>query len=93
MARSCYNIQIGATDTAQTIAALSRVMARFGIPRQVVTDNRPLFVLKAFREFCKLIRILHFRNPPYHPKCSGQAERFIQSFKKTFKKTFKGLEE
>ena len=41
---------------------------------------------KEFSDFCRQQGILHSLTPRYHPQSSGQAERFIQSFKKAVKK-------
>ena len=44
---------------------------------------------KEFKDFCNQQGMLHSLTPPYHPKSNGQAERFIQSFKRAVRK---GLE-
>ena len=72
-----FKLQIGSAGTKQVISSLSQLFARFGIPKQLVTDNSPQFVVKEFSEFCRQQGILHSLTPPYHPQSNGQAERFI----------------
>lgn len=83
-------LPVGSTTTRQVMSVLSQMFARFGIPKQLVSDNGPQFTAKEFQDFCKHQGILHTLTPPYHPQSNGQAERFIQSFKKAVRK---GLEE
>ena len=73
----------------QVILSLKHLIASFGISKQIVTDNGPLFVAKEFKDFCNQQGIFHSLTPPYHPKSNGQAERFIQLFKRAVRK---GLE-
>ena len=84
--RSSVTIFIGSAGNKQVISSLSQLFARFGIPKQLATDNGPQFVAKEFSEFCRQQGILHSLTPPYHPQSNGQAERLIQSFKKAVKK-------
>ena len=75
-----------ATSASQTITQLRRIFARFGIPKQIVSDNGPQFVLSEFRTFCKKQGIRHTLVPPYHPQSNGQAERFVKTLKGAIKK-------
>jgi transposase InsO family protein len=74
-------MSIGSTTTSHTIGALRQMFSRFGIPKQLVTDNGPQFTSNEFNRFCKRQGIRHTLSPPYHPRTNGQAERFVQSFK------------
>ena len=65
----------GATSASQTITELRRIFARFGIPKQIMSDNRPQFVSSEFRTFSKKQGIRHILVPPYHPQSNGEAER------------------
>jgi transposase InsO family protein len=50
------------------------ILARFGIPQSVVTDNGPQFTDKKFREFlAELGTTQHFTSVE-HPQTNGQAE-------------------
>ena len=76
----------GATSASQTITQLRRIFARFGIPKQIVSDNGPHFVSSEFRTFCKKQGIRHTLVPPYHPQSNGQVERFVKTLKGAIKK-------
>jgi len=70
------------TDVAATISVLFNLFTQYGFPEQVVSDNRPLFQSKGYRDFLKLNGIQRVLVSPYHPAVNGQAERFLQTFKK-----------
>ena len=48
-------------------------------------DNGAQFVSEEFSRFVKENEIKHLRSAPYHPATNGQAERFIQTFKRAMK--------
>ncbi len=75
-----------ATSASQTITQLRRIFARFGNPKQIVSDNRPQFVSSEFRNFCKKQGIRHTLVPPYHLQSNGQAEHFVKTLKGAIKK-------
>jgi len=66
---------------AKTISLLRDWFARFGIPKEVVTDNGLQFTANEFEVFCAVNGIKHIRSTEYHPKTNGLAERFVQTFK------------
>lgn len=49
-------------------------IARFGLPRVMVTDNDPTFVSAPVKEFARLNGIRHMNSPPFHPASNGLAE-------------------
>lgn len=65
---------------------LSNIFARFGSPEQLVSDNGSNFTSEEFARFCKSNGIEHLRSSPHHPMSNGQAERFVDSFKRSLKK-------
>ena len=69
-----------------TINALRTIFARFGLPVQLVSDNGSQFTDKTFQEFCRSNGINHFRVAPHHPASNGEAERFVQTFKRAMYK-------
>ena len=61
-----------------------------GIPEQIVSDNGPQLTSKEFENYCQGQNIEHIFTPPYHPNSNGEAERFVQTFKKTLEKGTRG---
>uniref|UniRef100_T1HB46 Integrase catalytic domain-containing protein n=1 Tax=Rhodnius prolixus TaxID=13249 RepID=T1HB46_RHOPR len=44
----------GSIDSNATIQKIRETMARFGIPKVLVTDNGPQFTSQAFQDFCSI---------------------------------------
>ena len=70
------------TSANSTITVLREVFSRYGLPKQVVTDNGPQFIAGEFQSFMLQNGIRHIRSSPYHPSSNGAAERMVQSVKK-----------
>eukprot|EP00117_Sycon_ciliatum_P041979 scpid19977/ scgid1158/ Retrotransposable element Tf2 155 kDa protein type 1 len=75
-------IPMPSTTSLATIASLRTVFARYGCPDLIVSDNGPQFASAEFAEFLASNGIAHRRSAPYHPATNGQAERFVQTFKR-----------
>jgi len=56
-------------------------LARYGLPKQVVTDNGSLFTSESFQLFMKTNGILHIRTAVAKPSTNGLVERFNATFK------------
>ncbi|XP_018312945.1 uncharacterized protein K02A2.6-like [Mycetomoellerius zeteki] len=79
------------TITAQrTVEIMKDIFARFDIPETLVTDNGTQFISKTFQSFCLSHGIQHLRTPPFHPSSNGQAERFVDTFKRGIQKLTSG---
>ena len=65
------------------IGFLSRALAWFnslGVEcAQVMSDNGPAYISKAFAKACSVLKLKHIRTRPYTPRTNGKAERFIQT--------------
>ena len=70
------------TTSNQTIAVLRQLFAAHGLPQQLVSDNGPQFISEEFATFHKMNGIKHICCSPYHPSSNGQAEHFVQTFKR-----------
>ncbi|CAH8643202.1 unnamed protein product, partial [Schistosoma guineensis] len=79
-------LPIAPPSTTRTIKLLNRIFAQHGLPETIVTDNGSQFTSSQFREFCLQNSINHVRSPPYHPQSNGQAERFVDTFKRAMLK-------
>ena len=78
-------IKMRSITSANTIRALRSIFCRFGLPRQIVSDNGRQFVSSEFRSFLKDNGIRQITSAPYHPASNGLAERFVRTFKKSLK--------
>ena len=67
------------TLAAATIKELRQLFAAQGLPKQVVSDNRPQFTSSEFSLFIKSNGVKHIRCAPYHPSSNGAVEQFIQT--------------
>ena len=76
--------------SATTVQRLRTVLARFGVPESVVTDNGPQFIGMEFEQFCDRNGIRHIKVAPYHPASNGLAECAVQTFKQGFQKYTEG---
>ena len=50
------------------------VFVRYGVPRQIVTDQGVLFTSKLVRDLIEKYKIKHRKSTPYHPQANGQVE-------------------
>ncbi|XP_029142978.1 uncharacterized protein K02A2.6-like, partial [Protobothrops mucrosquamatus] len=75
------------TTTSSTVAKLNQLFSRFGAPETIVSDNGTQFTSAHFELFCKRNGINHVRSPPFHPQSNGQAERFVDTFKRALQKS------
>ena len=77
--------------TAQvTVKFLQTCFSRFGYPATIVSDNGTQFTSHLFRRFCESGGIEHLTTAPFHPQSNGQAERFVDTFKRAIHKINKG---
>lgn len=65
-------------QSAETVAEklVSEFVCRFGVPRQLHSDQGTNFESKVMSEVCKLLDIEKTRTTPLHPQSDGQVERF-----------------
>ena len=72
--------------SSETVRKLQEIFSRFGTPEILVSDNSTAFTSAEFSDFCKQNSIQHLRSPPFHPQSNGQAERFVNTFKRALLK-------
>ena len=63
---------------AETVAKIvvDEFVSRFGVPRQLHSDQGRNFVSKVFTEMCSLLGIDKTRTTPLHPQSDGMVERY-----------------
>lgn len=84
-------IDMGSSITSsQTIHALRQIFARFGLPREIATDNGTSLVSKEFEDFLKLNGITHRTSPVGHAASNGQAENGVKNIKNALKRALHG---
>ena len=69
------------TTSALTILVLRAMFARFGLPKQFVSDNGSQFMSDEFEQFLAGNGVSHIRSSPYHPSTNGATERLVQMVK------------
>ena len=73
-------------DAETTSEAVAEVFTRFGIPKEVLTDQGSNFTSELLGEVFKLLGISHLKTSPYHPQTDGLVERFNGTLKTMLRK-------
>jgi len=66
---------------------IHNIIARFGIPKAIVTDNGSQFISQEIKELCDRYGIQLHHSSPYYPQGNGQAEATNKTLIKILKKT------
>lgn len=77
-----------AVTTAEVI--LNEVIARFGCPYEIHSDQGRNYESRIFAELCRMLEIRKTRTSPGNPKCNGQTERFNKTLLRMIKAYLKG---
>ena len=62
------------------------IVFRFGIPRSIVSDNRPQFDSRVYRNFYQELKIKNLYSTPRYPQSNGQAEALNKTILTALKK-------
>ncbi|XP_029965625.1 uncharacterized protein K02A2.6-like [Salarias fasciatus] len=73
------------TSSYRTIEELRSMFSRYGLPKQLVSDNGLQPVSEEFETFMEKNGIQHIKSAPFHPATNGLAERFVQTMKHALK--------
>ncbi|XP_041355390.1 uncharacterized protein LOC121373013 [Gigantopelta aegis] len=74
-------LHLPSTTSRSVILKMQSVFARFGIPKEVVSDNGPQFSSKDFKDFSESYGFSHTTTSPRFPQANGEAERAVQTAK------------
>ena len=79
-------------QTAVTCAEvlLNEVIARYGCPYEILSDQGRNFESKVFSELCAMLEVRKKRTSPANPRCNGQVERFNRTLVRMIKAYLKG---
>ena len=70
------------TSAAAVIPAMDRILASYGTPEVLGSDNGPPFNSTEFRKFAKKLGFHHRKITPLAPWANGTAERFMKNLSK-----------
>ena len=79
------------TTSAEEVAHIlyKEIISRFGVMRQILTDQGSSFRNKLIAELCKLLKIKHTFSSPHHPQTDGKCEKMNQTIIHSLKLTCK----
>jgi len=77
------------TNEAVWDAFMSRIVAQYGLPEVLITDQGKEFAATEFISFMREVGIDHRRTTAYHPQTNGRTERFNGSLKRILAKLVK----
>ena len=63
-----------ATEQTMVNFLFEEIFVRFGVPREIVTDQGAQFTSKLVQEIAEKYKIKHRKSTPYHPQANGQVE-------------------
>jgi len=69
------------STTAEEVAEIlyKEIIARYGVMRELLSDQGLSFKNKLIAQLCKLLNIKHRFSSPYQPQTDGKAERMVQT--------------
>ena len=70
------------TSAAAVIPAIDRILAAYGTPKVLGSDNGPPFNSQEFTKFAKKLGFQHRKITPLAPWVNGTAERFMKNLAK-----------
>ncbi|GBM08642.1 Uncharacterized protein K02A2.6 [Araneus ventricosus] len=77
------------TTAKKTIECLKDCLARFGLPRALVSDNVSQFASYEFQRFMQYNGMKHKTSAPFKPSSNGQAESYVVTLEQSLRTTQK----
>ena len=87
-----YNSKFIAVENLNNLHSLTvinkckKIFSQYGIPKELITDNRPEFNSHHFEKFAKSSDFKHQTVSPHYHQSNSLVERSIQTVKRTLKK-------
>jgi transposase InsO family protein len=78
-------VEMPNTTAEETVKQFRSLIARMGIPEQIISNNGPQFTAELFQNLVKSNGTRHVTGVPYHPATNRLAERLVRSFKHALK--------
>ena len=78
--------QLDDTNASTIVMHTKRIFSKFGIPKEVISDNGPQYTSQEYAKFAHDWDFEHITSSPEYPQSNGFIERTIQTVKKTLKK-------
>jgi hypothetical protein len=79
-----------ASDAAHFL--YNHIVARYGIPETILSDNGAHFANEVIENLVKILTIRHRFSTPYYPQSNGRAERFIGTLKPMMVKSIQQID-
>ena len=74
------------TATATEKFIRNNIIARYGVPHVIISDNGMNFIAKRIEEYLHSYKIKHHRSSPYWPQINGTVESANKNLVKILKK-------
>jgi hypothetical protein len=74
--------QVGSISFKALKPILDDILAMFGVPKEIKSDNGPPFNGSDFKSYSNASRFSHRRITPLWPKANGTCERFMKNLRK-----------
>ena len=76
-----------ATEKVVVDFLFTEIFTRFGVPREIVSDNGPQFISNLVQGVMEQYKIRHRKSTPYHPQENDQVESTNKVIKSILTKT------
>ncbi|XP_014668316.1 PREDICTED: uncharacterized protein K02A2.6-like [Priapulus caudatus] len=78
--------KLSTVTSAGVIQSLRGILAEYGIPETIISDNRPQYSSSEFAKFAEEYGFKHVTSSPNYPQANGKAERYVGVIKKKLEK-------
>ena len=79
-------IPLKKVDNLSVLNAMMEIFSRYGMPKELLTDQGSVFTSSLTRHMCKTFEVHKIRTSPYHPQSDGALERWHACLKGMLKR-------